>query len=131
MRMDARSNPICRHLLLIALAIQGFTPDFHNLASRWLIQLLTCQTTTLMAGEGSPPRPDKEHHQGPDHVCAPVSIDATPRIRLDAGARSCATFTPVGPCERWIPEAPVSLHLFGIAPRGSHDVIRSLCRFLF
>jgi hypothetical protein len=131
MRMDARSIRIGRHILLIALAIHGFTPDFRNLSPRWLIQLLTCKSAEFQPGGGSSPLPGEDHHEGPDHACAPVSIDASPRIRLESSARPCAAFTPVSPCERWIPSTPVSLHLFGIATRGSHDLIRSLCRFLF
>ncbi len=125
MRMDIGSIRIYRYLLLIALAIQGFTPDFRNLSSRWLIQLLTCNS-----GGGSSPLPGEERHEGPDQVCAPVSIDATPRTRLDNGARPLAAPMPLSPSQRWIRSTPVSLHFFGIATRGSHDLLRSLCRFL-
>ena len=131
MRPGPRTSRIGRNLLLIALTIQGFTPDFRNLASPWLIRLLACSSAEMVPGEPAAPLSPQDHQDGPSEFGAPASLDAIPRNRYDSSIRPCAALPPPAPSERWIAPALGSCHFFGIAERGSHDLIRSLCRFLF
>ena len=130
MRVDSTALRIGRHFLLIALAIQGFTPDFRDLASRWLIKLLTCNSTAFTMDVGSSRHHGENHREGPDHVCSPASVDASLRTRLDNGSRPFAAFTPLKPYGGWVPLVHVFSRRLGIATRERHDMIRSLCRFV-
>jgi hypothetical protein len=130
MRFNAGSRRIGRDLLLIALAIQGLTPDSRDLSSPRLIRLIACKSHAVRSGEGPPPLQAVDHLDGPDAVCAPVVNDQIERIRLRVDARPFVAFTPPRPCERWLHSAGISCHLFGAAARGSRDRIRSLCRLL-
>ena len=130
MGMDARSSRIAHQFLLIAMAIQGVTPDFRNLSSPWLFRILTWESADLAGGKDSDSLPVEDHDKGPDEVCAANGMDAILRLRFDVGSRDASEFTPVRPSERLIRSTTLSFHPHIISMQGGDDLIRSLCRFL-
>jgi hypothetical protein len=130
MGMDARSSWIAHQIVLIAVAIQGLTPDFRNLSSPWLFRIVTWELVDLAGGHGSESPPGEDHDEGPDDVCAANGLDAILRLRFDAGSQYTAELTPVRPSERLIRSTTLSSLPHIISSRGGDDLIRSLCRFL-
>lgn len=115
---------ICLQLLLITAAIQGATPDAHDLASikpLWLLCRLVASPHTLL-----------DDDQLPDDVCNPMSAE------MDAVVSQHANSAEPAILERLVTE-----HLLGTRPsaaarssadRGStlsgEGVIYTLCRLL-
>jgi hypothetical protein len=130
MGRDARSSRIGRMILLVALAIQGVTPDFRNLSSPWLLRILDWEMGDLAFGKDSEPLPVENHDDGPSDVCAPGSMHNSLRLHRDSVGRLAAEFTPIGPSERLIRSSVLSFHPHILARHGGDDLIRSLCRFL-
>jgi hypothetical protein len=122
-------------ILLIAMAIQGLTPDYSNLASSWLLRLVTSGSADSRAADGGSaplptPVPRGDHDGIPGEVCAEASDRDAPRVRVGAGDRPGAPFLPVGPLDRPSRSAPRPSIPPGVVTRGSDGLIPSLCRFL-
>ncbi len=96
MGRDARSSRIGQLILLVAMAIQGLTPDFRNLSSPWLFRILTWELADLAGGKDSDRCPLDDHDKGPGEVFAPGGMHASLRLHRDAVGRPTAEFTPIG-----------------------------------
>jgi hypothetical protein len=80
------TRSICLRILLIALSIQGMTPDVHDLASGALLRILSQvlgDSKTDRAGD-SLPSPDEDQNELPDDVCV-VARQASLVPRLQPG----------------------------------------------
>lgn len=121
-------------VLLVAMAIQGLTPDGRNLASPWLLRLIGTGPAHVAAASSHDPRPTPLHGEDHDgttgYFCEAVAPAAAIRVRLQDGEPSDA-LSPAGALVEWArrpscrsipPPGPIS--------RGPHGLISSLCRFL-
>jgi hypothetical protein len=117
------------HTLLIAFAIQGVTPDVHDLASRALFQMLfeVLGDSTIACGGDSFPSPDEDQNEMPDDVCVAAGLTVlVPRLQTDGSSRSSDSL------DNWSAR-PVRLNILPISPsqgvlgRG-RDLVLSLCR---
>jgi hypothetical protein len=129
MGMDARSSRIAHQVLLIALAIQGLTPDFRNQSSAWLFRILTWESADLVGGDDSGSLPLDDFDEGPGEVFAPGGMHPSLRLHRDAVGRPTAEFGSICACERMFRSAILSFHPHILAMQGGDDLIRSLCRF--
>ncbi len=129
MPRDARSSQIGRLILLIALAIQGMTPDLRSLASPWLFRILTWELADLTFGHDPEPTPVGDRDDIPSDVCSPGGMHESPRLQRHPSGRLGAEFTLNCPSERWLQSAILSFHAHILATQGGDDRIRALCRF--
>jgi hypothetical protein len=139
-----RSRSICLRILWIASAIQGGTPDAHDLSSIALLRLLcpdsgcsaievvtiaydvSCRESPRPDG-GTAPSPDTDDEL-PDEVGVPSGYGGSLPLRPRRGGSRCHAVVPSGQGERVVP----SVHLRSSRP---HDIlgwddnpIHSLCR---
>jgi hypothetical protein len=134
MRRDGRSARAGYGILLVAMAIQGLTPDDGNLASSWLLRLVSAVPTDDMAQDGqapSMPTPPRgcDDDGVPGEFCRGVAAVTALRIRLDDGSRLRIYFLPAG-----LPDWPTrsgarSVYPAGLFLRGPNGLIPSLGRF--
>ena len=135
MGRDGRTTRAGYWVLLVAMAIQGLTPDDGNLASSWLFRLVSAGTGRRH-GRGrrasSMPTPLRGGDDDglPGEWCRTVAAEAALRGRLDVGSRLCLQFLPAGLLERPARSAPRSPHPPGLIRHGPDGLILSLCRFL-
>jgi hypothetical protein len=117
------------------MAIQGLTPDPSHLASSLLLRLVgSSLASSSVAPRDAAPAPTPNHngeHDGvPGEICSFARADAALRVRLDNGGRPWIPFLPIEflywPCRL----AARSFDPARVVLRGSHGLIRSLCRFL-
>jgi hypothetical protein len=106
MRKGRGLGLVCLRLLLIATAIQGVTPDIHDVASRSLLRLLSCVSVDLQCGgDDSTPVPDVDRDEMPDEVCIPnspteilvrrwIGVSRLPRFAIP-GQDGCSARTDV------------------------------------
>jgi hypothetical protein len=120
--------------LLIAMAVQGLTPDCSNLASSMLLRLVSSGLADSRAAGGctSLPIPRGDHDEIPGEVCGEASDRDATRVQLDADGRPCIRFLPVGLLDRPGRSAPLSSPSLppGVVMRWPDDLIISLCRFV-
>jgi hypothetical protein len=122
-------------ILLVAMAIQGLTPDGSNVASSWLLRLVTAGLADSWVAGGGPapshtPIPRGDHGDVPGEIGSLARAGAALRIRLETGVRPCVDFLPVSLLDRLPRPALGSCDPPGTAMRGSDGLIPSLCRFL-
>jgi hypothetical protein len=135
MGMNRGSTRAGYWVLLVAMTIQGLTPDDGNLASSWLFRVVSAAPVDDTAAGGDPasiptPLRDGDDDGVPGEICRAVAAASSLRGRLDGGGRLRIRFLPAGPLERPTRSAPRSLHPPGPGPRGPDGLIPSLCRFL-
>ena len=133
--MDGRSTWAGYRILLVAMAIQGLTPDYANLASSRLSRLVASGWTTRPAADvgrvpSSAPIPRDDQDDGPGEICSRVTVESPLRVRLDAGGRRCIHFLSIVPFERPSRWAPRAFDPTGGDSRGSQGLIARLCRFV-
>jgi hypothetical protein len=118
-------------ILLLAMAIQGLTPDYRNLASSWLLRFVTSISADVPLADGDPsPMPAPlQSEGGPCEICRMVTAETALRIRSDDGNRLCISFLIATLLERPIRSAPRSRRLLGVIPPRSDGLVPSLCRF--
>jgi hypothetical protein len=122
-------------IVLLAMAIQGLTPDSASLASPWLLRMITpAPVDGLAAGNGSSSTP-KQLHGSKDSdvagvICQPGAAVSAPSVRLDDDRRLSSPFLAASLRERPIRSAPCSLRSRGLVQRWPEGLIPSLCRFL-
>jgi hypothetical protein len=133
MGTDGPSTRAACCILLVAMAIQGLTPDQLNLSSSWLLRL-------VLAESGDSPSADGDH--APTQIPSPLGQDdgasgeivstvvhvATPRVRIDCDRWFPFNALPVGLRVRPTRSALHSLHPPGVVVQGSDGLILSLCR---
>jgi hypothetical protein len=114
---------------LIAFAIQGMTPDVHDLASRALFQMLfqvLGDSKIACVGDALPPC-DEDQNEMPDDVCVAAGLTVmVPRLQAERS-----------PSPRCLPDSwsarSIRLNLLlsspsqGVLGRG-RDLVLSLCR---
>jgi hypothetical protein len=116
-------------ILLIAMAVQGLTPDYSNLASSLRFRLV-CSGLADSGGCTPLPFPRGDLDGVPGEVCGEASAHDAPRVRLDADGRPCVRFLPGGLLDRPGRSAPLSSLPPGVVLRWPDGLIISLCRFV-
>jgi hypothetical protein len=120
-------------ILLVAMAIQGITPDYVNLASPWLLKLVISVSADDPAeGDPSPsPAPlDRNDGEGvPGEFCSKATAESALRVNLDTGGRLCVRYLPSALLDSPGRSATRSLHPHGVVQPGFDGSIPSLCRF--
>jgi hypothetical protein len=115
---------ICLHVLLIAAAIQGATPDAQDLASikpLWLICRVLVQPDTL-----------SEDDELPDEVCEPMSAEMDAITRHQAGSAEAVILETLltdrltGACQHGAAGSAAD----GRSTHLSDGLIYTLCRLL-
>jgi hypothetical protein len=124
----------CR-ILLVAIAIQGLTPDHASLASTWLLRCITLGSPGHWAADdGAAPMPTPihggDHDVVPGESCSNVAAESSLRVRFDTGGRLCIHVIPISLLERPNRSDFRSPCPIGVVRWGSDGLIRSLCRFL-
>jgi hypothetical protein len=113
------------------MAIQGATPDSGDLASSWLLRLITSGPAEGRAADGDPaPIPRGDQGDVPGALGSMSAGGPALRGRLAAGGRIGIPLVPVGFLEQPGRTPPLSLHPPGIVPPGPDGRLSSLCRFL-
>lgn len=113
------------------MAIQGLTPDYSNLASSWLLRLVSSGPADGRAADGdAAPIPHGDEGDVPGAVGSMAAARPAQRGRLDAGGRIGIPLLPVEFLEQPGRTPPPSLHPPGIVPPGPDGRLSSLCRFL-
>lgn len=135
MGRERRSTRVRCQILLIAMAIQGLTPDHFDLASPWLLRLVTSEPVDGgTAGSGpaptSLPIPGGQDGGVPGAICATSTLDLVTRDRLDPDGRPCLHGQPSPFLGWWRRSTSPACRLPGLSPRGSEGLIPALCRFL-
>lgn len=121
-------------ILLVAMAVQGLTPNSSNLASSLLLRLVCSGLADSRAVGGcSPlPTPGGDRDEIPGEVCGEASDRDTTRVQLDADGRPCIRSLPVGLLDR--PGRSALLSSPPLPPevvmRWPDGLIISLCRFI-
>ncbi len=119
-----RPSGVFLHTLLIALTVQGVTPDAHDLASRSLIGLFFAQADDLESGPGDAV-PADDHD--PDEVCSPPR--PSPVTLCDSPG--CIRFAGLAPTGRDIPSIALACQPLSsvsrLQARGT-DSLHFLCR---
>jgi hypothetical protein len=122
-------------IVLLAMAIQGLTPDSASLASPSLLRIVTSASVDgLAAGEGSSSMP-KPLHGSEDGgvaavICQPVEAESAPCVRRDDDRRLSIPILAAGLFDRPIRSAPRSVRSRGLVQRWPDGLIPTLCRFL-
>jgi hypothetical protein len=116
-------------IVLIAMAIQGLTPDYSNLASSMLFRLV-CSGLADPGGCTPLPIPRGDQDGVPGEVCGEASGRDVTRVRLDDDGRPCLRFLPVDLLDRPGRSAPLSSLPPGVVMRWPYGLIISLCRFV-
>jgi hypothetical protein len=129
MPRDARSSRIGRLILLVALAIQGVTPDPRSLASPRLFRILTWELADLAFGQDPDPPPIGDRDENPSDVCSPSGMHEGPRLSRDPAGRPGAEITSNCSCGRLLQSSILSFHAHILAMQGGDDRILALCRF--
>jgi hypothetical protein len=122
-------------ILLVAIAIQGLTPDHASLASTWLLRCVALGSPDHWAADdGAAPMPTPihagDHDVVPGEFCSNMSAESSLRVRLDTGGRLSIHLIPIGLLERPNRSDPRSPCPIGVVRWGFGGLIRSLCRFL-
>jgi hypothetical protein len=119
-------------ILLIAMALQGLTPDCSNLASSMLLRLVSSGLAESRAADGCTPLPIPRGDQDgiPGEVCGEASDRDATRVRLDADGRPCVRFLPVGLLDQLSRSAPLSSLLTSVVLRWPDGLNAPFCRFL-
>ena len=131
---DPRSTKAGYRILLIAMAIQGLTPDRCDLASSWLLRLVHSGLFDPLPADGrstpSPiPNPRGQDDGVPGESVLTVVADVTRCVRFNTGERPCVHHLPVGLLDRHPRSAPHSPRPPGVIVRRSKGLLLSLCRF--
>jgi hypothetical protein len=138
------SRSIGLHLLLIAVAVQGMTPDAHDLASSALVQLIGTEPgprakppgpssglrfgpERLLPIHSSAPARENVQDDLPDEVCGPARPLAFASLLADLSRLALVWSEPRGPSLSSTP-SPLSFPR-DVALRGD-DLIYTLCRLL-
>ena len=116
------------------MAIQGLTPDCANLASPWLLRIVTSGSVDGVAaagGKASMPTPlhDSDAGDAASEICQTVVAKSAPRVRLEDDHRLCITFLAGGLRDRPIGSASRSHPSGCLVQRWPDGLIPSLCRF--
>jgi hypothetical protein len=122
-------------ILLVAMAIQGLTPDRGDLASSRLLQLVAsglvdCESADSGSAPSSIPIPRDWDDGLPGVLGSTLVASAALRTHLDTGGRPALHFLPAGLLNQLIRSVPRSLRPAGIVVRGPDGLIVSICRFL-
>jgi hypothetical protein len=120
-------------ILLVAIAIQGLTPDRASLASTWLLRCVALGSPDHWAvGDGAAPLPTPTHggeqDVAPGVFCSNVTTGSSLRVRLDTGGRFCIHLIPIGLLEWPSRSDSRSRCPTGVVWWGSDALIHSLCR---
>ena len=133
--MARRSMWAGYRIVLLAMAIQGLTPDSASLAFPWLLRIITpAAADGLAAGDGSSSMPKPLH--GSDEgraagvICEPVAAVSAPCVRREDDRRLSISFLATVLRDRPIRSAPRSLRSRGLVQRWPDGLNPSLCRFL-
>jgi hypothetical protein len=120
-------------ILLVAMAIQGITPDHVDLASARLLRLVTHGLAgSRCADTDCAPRhipiPHDQDDRSPGEIRLTVVTNAAPRTRLDGGTRPSIYRLSPG-----LPESLARWILYSLQPaekvqRSPQELILSLCR---
>ncbi len=122
-------------IVLLAMAIQGLTPDSASLAFPWLLRLITpASIDGLAAGDGSSSMPKPLHGSEEGGVagviCEPVAAVSAPCVRRDDDRGLSIPFLAASLRDRPIRSAPRLVRSRGLVQRWPDGLIPSLCRFL-
>jgi hypothetical protein len=133
--MDRRTTWAGYRILLVAMAIQGVTPDCDNLVSSRLLRLIASGWTGGPAADGAStpmqtPIPPDDGDGDPGLFCSKVAAGCALRVRLDTGDRRFIHFIPIHFLERSSRSVPRPFDPPGVALRGSDSLYACLCRFL-
>ncbi len=127
---DGRLRRAGYRALLVAMAIQGLTPDSGDLASSWLLRLVASGPADAPAEDGAPaPIHRGDQHDLPGAIGPAIAAKSLPRGRLDDGGRIGLHFLSASPLARPGRSAPRSLDPPGVVPPESDERLSSLCRF--
>lgn len=130
---DWRMTGVGTGVLLVAMAIQGLTPDCGSLASSWLLRVVSSWSTDGLIEEGDPssrPSPPRDDVGDPGETWGTVGANIASRIRLDDQGPLLSMLLPAGLLER--PARPACRSLLPASPvvRGPGGLISALCRFV-
>ena len=122
-------------IFLLAMVIQGVTPDSASLASPWLLRMITpAPVDGPAAGDGSSSMPKPLDASTEGGVAGAIyqhgAAVSAPRVRLDDDRRLSIPFLAASLRDRPIRSAPRSLRCRGVVQRWPDGLIPSLCRFL-
>jgi hypothetical protein len=122
MGQGRRVQSLCRRILLIAVAIQGITPDAADLAPAQSLMLLG---PALAADEA-----DRGVDEGPDEACTvpPIPVSGPKRPRAEEPPR--ADFLAAQPPGQALPGDDPRLVSRASIPVRFPRIIHSLCRLL-
>lgn len=131
---DGRLTRAGYWVLLVAMAIQGLTPDDGNLASSLLLRLVSAGPAdgTARRGDASsmpPPLHGGDDDDLPGEFCRTAAAGNVLRARLDDGVRLRLPFLSAGLLDRQNRSAPCSSLALGLVPRAPDGLIPSLGRF--
>jgi hypothetical protein len=118
-RLEIRA--ICGHFLLIAMMVQGITPDLHDLASTRVFHLL------IQAAHPSRFWQDEGTLHG--EVSGPAGIPDSDRIQRQAEQARSVRFLPIIPIVAEVRSGAIHVpHPFGTRPGSDPPLIYRLCR---
>jgi hypothetical protein len=148
MFMGWNRKAICLHIVLVAVAIQGVTPDPSDLASEWLYswagraiahEIVAVNDVSSHDGSrhrdwfstpsGSLPNDDDCHDDMPDEVCVPAQAQAFGSAR-DSGKSSRLIPLAADSIARVSRPNHVVLSGTSIPPHPTGTLIHSLCRLI-
>jgi hypothetical protein len=120
-------------ILLVAMAIQGLTPDQSDLASSRLLRLVLSGLAGSRSDGGpapsSIPTPRGQDDGVPGEICATVAAGVASRVRLDTGGPPHVHVLPVGILDHLTRSALHPLRRPRVVAWGADGLIPSLCRF--
>ncbi len=121
-------------VVLLAMAIQGLTPDSASIVSPWLLRIVTSASVDgLAAGDGSSSMPTPLHGSEEGGVagviCQAEAAVSAPRVRLDDDRRLSIPFLAAGLRDRPIPSTPRSRPSRSVVQRWPDGLLPFLCRF--
>lgn len=130
-----RSIRVGYPILLVAMAIQGLTPDHGDLASPRLLRHVISELAGSRSAEGGPSPspvsvPRGEDDGAPGEICTKVDVRALRRAGLDAGFRPWAGGSPMVGSDRPTRSVRVPRSILGVVVPGPDALILSLCRLL-
>jgi hypothetical protein len=134
MGRDGRLTRAGYWVLLVAMAVQGLTPDDGNLASSLLLRLVSAGPAGDMALHDDasslpPPLHGGDENGVPGAFCRTVAVGGALRVRLDDGTRTRLPFLPAGLLDRPNRSAPRSILAPGPVPLAPGGLIPALGRF--